>query len=93
MATGRDFEDVDMKIIANEHMHYQYDGLGELTDKEQDVFELLIAAQSEVKLSRIAEFLGIPESRASERLSKLRQLGYADKTENGFIFTKNGKIH
>lgn len=93
MATGRDFEDVDMKIIADECMHYQYDGIGELSDKEQDVFELLVAAQTELKLAKIAEFLGIPESRASERLSKLRQLGFADNNNNGFFYTKNGKVN
>lgn len=93
MAVGRDFEEVDMKIIADDHMHYCYDGIGELTDKEQDVFELLVAASTELKLAKIAEFLGIPESRASERLSKLRQLGFAEKTDNGFVYVKNGKVH
>lgn len=93
MAQGRDFEDVDMKIVANECMHYQYDGIGEMTDKEQDVFEILVAAQKEIKLAKIAEFLNIPESRASERLSKLRQLGYVEKTEKGFMYSKNGKVH
>jgi hypothetical protein len=93
MAVGRDFEEVDFKVCADECMHYEYDGIGEMTDKEQDVFELLVASQSELKLAKIAEFLGIPESRASERLSKLRQLGYAEKTDNGFAYVKNGKVH
>lgn len=94
MATGRDFEDIDIKLKADEKMCWQYDGDGKVTDKEQAVLNIFIANEGEiVKTIEIANELGIPESRASERISKLRQLEYLHKDGNGFIYVKNGRLH
>lgn len=93
MATGRDFEDIDIKICTDEHMHWQYEGEGKVTEKEQDVLDVIVSLGEAVRLAEVANKLNIPESRASERLKKLKQLDLIAKTPEGFIFSKNGKNH
>lgn len=95
MAVGRDFEEVDIKICTDENMHWQYDGHGKTTNKENDVFEVLSNTYVEMQLKDIAEALGIPRSRASERLSKLMDIGIVDKSKFGhyYVVSKNGKKH
>lgn len=93
MATGRDFKEVDMKLRTDENMHYQLDGHGKLTDKEEDVFDVLAQSHAEMKLAEIADILNIPKSRASERIMKLMDAGLIDKSKYGVYFAKNNRKH
>ena len=91
MAVGRDFEEVDIKIATDHKMLWQYEGHGKVTDKENDVLSIFSQTHAEMQLKEIAEALGIQKSRASERLSKLMDIGIVDKSKFGHYYLKNGK--
>ena len=93
MATGRDIEDIDIKILADNNMHYQYEGQGKVSNKEQEVLDAIISVGNLVKMTDVSKALNIPKSRASERLNNLFQEGYIerDSETKAFYIPKNGK--
>lgn len=87
LATGKDIEDFDVMIKKDNHFIWtREDILPGLTHKDQQLFEILVSQNHNgARLSKLAEMTGEAESNVSTRLAKLRNLGFADKTKDGFI--------
>lgn len=87
LATGKDIEDFDITIKKDNHFLWtREDVLPGLTHKDQVLFETLVSLNhSGARLSKLAEMTGEAEPNVSTRLAKLRNLGFADKTKDGFV--------
>lgn len=85
LATGKDIEDMDMMVRKDRYCVWQRDDiLPGLTFKDQELFELLVNNKVS-RLSVLSEALQEAEPNVSTRLLKLRKMGYADKTKDGFV--------
>lgn len=87
LAMGKDTEEIDMMIQKDKHCLWTRDDiLPGLTLKDQQLFEVLVSLNhTGARLSKLAEMTGEAEPNVSVRLLKLRNLGFADKTKDGFI--------
>lgn len=88
LATGKDIDDIDMTIKRDEHFVWTKDTgvIPGLTAKDIQLLSMLPYKESDaMSLSTLSLMTLEGEGNLSNRLSKLRRLGHADKTKDGFI--------